>query len=83
MILSISLNTTSTIQVRDGDNIKQTIHCFFPEILSKVSDLSQMYGEDSFHMIALHGAPILTSRLFPILKESFKDVTFIIDGGKK
>lgn len=83
MILTISLNTTSTIQVKNGDSVIRNIHCFFPQIVDNILKIALEYGAENFTIVVLHGAPVFTSRLFPALKESFVNATFVIDGGKK
>lgn len=82
MVLTIAVNTTSTISVKDDDNELYRANCFFPEIVGKLEEIAATYSSDCFSVVVLNGQQYYTSKLLPKVKAMFGDGANIIVYGK-
>lgn len=82
MILTIALNTTSTVSVKNDDIELYHTNCFFPDITNELNKVIETYGSNSFEVIVLSGQQHYTSKLLSEVKALFGDTANIIVYGK-
>ena len=80
LVVSIAINTTSTISVYSDKEIYEDIKCFFPQIVDHLVRIHNSYTD--IGMVALHGPAPFTSKVLPLIKTIFENTMVVVDGGK-